>query len=249
MGAPLRRTVLLAAVVVLALMAGQPAGRRVFVRDVRPAMRHGVRVPRRSSSAQVESLTADTESLGASGDQTERPVWRVRMKVSDVFRGEIGEGVDVFTSTSSASCGYEFSRGGTYLVYAYRQPSTGRWGTGICSRTRPVDKAGEDLAYLRAMRRGDMLSTLRGKVQRQDPVQTEYGRSYQSRPYPGLRIDIELLGSPVVRKYQATTNEAGEYIGPGSGRAIPGDARTSSDPLRVWARDRGAQGRARLRFV
>ena len=161
---------------------------------------------------QVESLTPVTEPEKLGSSVVQREMWRVRMKVSEVFRGTVGGEVDVFTSTSGASCGYDFSRTRTYLVYAYWMVQTQRWGAGICSRTRPVSEAAEDLAYLRAaVRSPGTLGVLQGKAEHMELVDTEYGRMGRGRPYPGLRIDIELVGGLETRRYQATTSASGEY--------------------------------------
>ena len=66
------------------------------------------------------------------------------LRVERVWKGDGGATVSVFTASHSASCGYGFKEGRTYLVYAYRD-ARGRLSTGICSRTRRLKDAGEDL--------------------------------------------------------------------------------------------------------
>ena len=44
-------------------------------------------------------------------------------------------------------CGFPFVTGQEYLVYAHGSPV--RYSTGVCSRTRQLSAASEDLAYLR----------------------------------------------------------------------------------------------------
>lgn len=174
---------------------------------------------------QVESLTSVTEPENLGNTVVQHEMWRVRMKVSEVFRGTVGGEVDVYTSTSSASCGYDFSRTRTYLVYAYWMAQTQRWGAGICSRTRPVSEGAEDLAYLRAaVRRTGTLGVLQGRAEHHEPVDGEYGRMYNRRPYAGLRIDVEPIGGSDARRYQATTDVRGEYsvqVPPGRYRLTP----------------------------
>jgi hypothetical protein len=48
---------------------------------------------------------------------------RVTFTITEAFRGVSGKEVDVFTSDGSAACGYNFDRGGTYIVYAHEYPS------------------------------------------------------------------------------------------------------------------------------
>lgn len=55
--------------------------------------------------------------------------------------------VTVFTSPDSAACGFAFAEGRSYFVYAMSDEK-GRLSTTICSRTRPMKDAGEDLNAL-----------------------------------------------------------------------------------------------------
>ena len=78
-------------------------------------------------------------------------------KVEVVFRvGRAWKGVErrtvsVYTSSQSSACGYGFKEGRTYLVYAHGN-TEGRLSTSICSRTRRLKDAGEDLDDLGAGR-------------------------------------------------------------------------------------------------
>ena len=73
----------------------------------------------------------------------------VRLAVAEKFRGVDAADAIVATSDSGASCGYPFVVGREYLVYAYERE--GRLFVSLCSRTRPLTEAAEDLAYLRAI--------------------------------------------------------------------------------------------------
>ena len=72
-------------------------------------------------------------------------------RVERAWKGVEGRTVSVFTSAWSASCGYGFKQGRTYLVYAHGD-AKGRLTTGICSRTRRLKDAREDLGELGAGR-------------------------------------------------------------------------------------------------
>lgn len=54
--------------------------------------------------------------------------------------------VVVQTPPDSAMCGYSFEVGKSYLIYADLEK--GKLSTSLCSRTRTVEEAGEDLAAL-----------------------------------------------------------------------------------------------------
>jgi len=76
----------------------------------------------------------------------------VRVQIAEVLNGiEPGQKeIEILTGMGGGDCGYSFAAGVDYIIYAYKN-SEGRLETGICSRTRPLDQAVEDLAYLHAM--------------------------------------------------------------------------------------------------
>jgi len=55
--------------------------------------------------------------------------------------------IQVTTGIGGSDCGYRFVTGRRYIIYASKTES-GRLSTGICSRTRPLEEAAEDVAYL-----------------------------------------------------------------------------------------------------
>jgi hypothetical protein len=69
------------------------------------------------------------------------------LDVERTFIGTARGRVQIVTGSGGGDCGYHFDRGRKYLVYAWKAPS-GRYATSICSRTRPVEDADEDLRYL-----------------------------------------------------------------------------------------------------
>jgi hypothetical protein len=72
---------------------------------------------------------------------------RARVKVKTVIRGDDDE--EYLTIwTPFGDCGFDFQKGETYLIYADFDEETAIMETGICTRTRRVSDAGEDLAYL-----------------------------------------------------------------------------------------------------
>ena len=73
----------------------------------------------------------------------------VVFRVEKTWKGVEGGTVRVFTSSHSAACGYGFRKGRTYLVYAYGD-AKGGLSTGICSRTKRLKDAREDLGELGA---------------------------------------------------------------------------------------------------
>ena len=64
------------------------------------------------------------------------PLYAVVFQWHAYWKGELNGQVVVFTSTSSAACGYSFEVGVTYLVYAYGDHSV--YSTDLCTRTSPM---------------------------------------------------------------------------------------------------------------
>ena len=75
--------------------------------------------------------------------------FRVEFDVIDTFRGIKGTTATVLTPGSGPACGYSFTQGERYLVYAYDR--SGGLVTGICSRTRKLSEANEDLEFLKTL--------------------------------------------------------------------------------------------------
>src|ERR1044071_2981527 len=74
-----------------------------------------------------------------------------KFTVVQAYSGVAGTEVEVATGRGGGDCGYYFRTGETYLVYAYGGGEGKPLATSICSRTRPVAEAGEDLEFLRGL--------------------------------------------------------------------------------------------------
>jgi hypothetical protein len=119
----------------------------------------------------------------------------VRIQVGDILSGiRAGQRqIEILTGMGGGDCGYAFRVGVDYVVYAYKNAG-GRLQTGICSRTRPVTEAAEDVAYIRAMANAPET----GEIHVRTGVGTTPGK-------PGVPITAEREGS----RYQALTDAAG----------------------------------------
>ena len=71
----------------------------------------------------------------------------ITLRVSKVWKGEVGEQVKVRTAGTSAACGYRFVKGERYLVYADRDEAD-PMRVSLCSRTALVANAEQDLDFL-----------------------------------------------------------------------------------------------------
>ena len=84
---------------------------------------------------------------------------RVELKSINVWKGTTKETIIIYTAENSAMCGYPFQEGTEYLVYATGEKEL---KVNLCSRTKSVVDADEDLDKLDAARRT-------GKASKRDP--------------------------------------------------------------------------------
>jgi hypothetical protein len=74
----------------------------------------------------------------------------VTFEVQEAWKGASGDSVVVYGQGPGISCGLDFERGETYLVYAYRIDVD--LGIDYCGRTKPLSYAGSDVNELNASR-------------------------------------------------------------------------------------------------
>ncbi len=71
---------------------------------------------------------------------------KVKFNVLSVWKEAEYKEMEVSTAMSSASCGFGFEKGKEYLVYTY--DNKGETSVSLCSRTKLLSEAGEDLQEL-----------------------------------------------------------------------------------------------------
>ena len=75
---------------------------------------------------------------------------RVSFKITESLRGGVDDTVEVYTGSGGGDCGFGFTKGKSYLVYASRE-DTGQLATGICTRTREATRGAQgEIKELRA---------------------------------------------------------------------------------------------------
>jgi hypothetical protein len=89
-----------------------------------------------------------------------------KFSVEQAYLGVVGTEVEIFTGNGGGDCGYQFSIGQRYLVYAYRYKD--KLTTGICTRTKPFTSATEDLAFLGTLPSAAAGVTIYGTVNHND---------------------------------------------------------------------------------
>lgn len=95
-------------------------------------------------------FTGEVTGIGLppSGTTSTEPM-TVTLRVSEEWKGAAGETVDVRTAASEVSCGFPFSEGVSYLVFASEGTrNAGGLEVGLCGSTRPLSEAGAALAML-----------------------------------------------------------------------------------------------------
>lgn len=131
-----------------------------------------------------------------------QPHRRVRFRVLQGWRGETEPTVELTTGAGGGDCGYNFEKGVAYLVFAHSRG--GALTTGICSRTRRLADAAEDLEYLKTAMRPSATGRIFGAVQYQREPNSTYG---PLKPAPGY--PVELSDGKTTRK--TSTDRDGRY--------------------------------------
>jgi hypothetical protein len=145
---------------------------------------------------------------------------RVTLEVLEQFHGSRllvpggASTVDVFTGRGGADCGIEFKKGESYLVFANAskgEPSLLQ--TGLCSNTRELARAQEDLPYLRALATSSPRGgRVYGYVELADPARGS-GPPGSARPerkrLGNVPVTLTGEGSGVTKK--TSTGAAGHY--------------------------------------
>jgi hypothetical protein len=122
---------------------------------------------------------------------------RYHFSVEESFKGASSRTVPVATAMRGTSCEMGLTVGQRYLVYAYQDEETGELVTGLCTRTCRIERASDDLAYLRGRAAGRRGGVISGTVTHGDGEQ----------PRPGHRVT---LGGAGVRR-SAKTDANGSY--------------------------------------
>lgn len=132
----------------------------------------------------------------------------IRVDVTEAFKGVSPGEINVFTGSGGGDCGVEFIVGGTYLVFGHLGQD-GKLGTSICSRTRLVAEAAEDLEFFRGVYQTPReLGSVRGTAMRYSTDQEARRKDPLSGPrVDGLRITLQ----GYARTWEATTGASGSY--------------------------------------
>ncbi len=159
-------------------------------------------------------VTAIEEGPRETGGKIDWQPRIVKFAVNAHYRGGgIEQSVEVRTGMGGGDCGYRFEVGEDYLVYAHSHEN--RLSTGICTPTKPLDKATEDLNFISSLSSAKPVGSIFGGI-------TEWKARRSSDEYrpnppiPALVLTLKGEGG----EYSATTDSDGKYsfseVQPGS---------------------------------
>jgi len=160
-------------------------------------------------SGEVQEVVVITpEAVAADGTRIYGPISKkIHLSLIEKFSG-IGEEkfVEINTGGGGGDCGYNFQKGLKYLVYAYRNEQTGTLSTGICTRTRLLEKAEEDIDYFRSLKTAKPVARIYGSV-----FQTFTRRNDASYIEPKPLAGILIRADGRSRKFETQTGKDGSY--------------------------------------
>lgn len=138
------------------------------------------------SSAVFVGTVIDSRVITTRKDKYERNRRVVRFSVDTPYRGVTGSEVELRTGMGGGDCGIRFVPTEKYLVYAYE--NEGILSTSICSRTRSISRAAEDLSYIRGLVTTKPGATISGKVVR---IRQNKNSGYENLPLAGVEVAVE----------------------------------------------------------
>ncbi|HEV2883743.1 MAG TPA: carboxypeptidase regulatory-like domain-containing protein, partial [Pyrinomonadaceae bacterium] len=164
--------------------------------------------------------------------------------VEQSFLGLQTREVEVSTGMGGGDCGYAFKVGSRYVVYAYQFSKANRLTTSICSRTKLLDEASEDLEFLRSLGSQSPGVTVYGEVKRSRQV-VATGDSIAVGPLENIGLVVEGENE----RRETRTDKEGRYsltgLRPGKFKvtvALPDELFTHNSEREITVADKGCAG-------
>jgi hypothetical protein len=155
--------------------------------------------------ATVAEITTETVKPEAGSAEKPYEVSNVRLSVVEGFKGVTEKAVWMRQGTGGGNCSFVFEKGETYLLYATYDAEDRRYHTHICTRSRPVAYAADDLDYLRGVPASDNSTRLSGTLVRFDYSD---GRGQPPELLSGIKVVAEDVQG---RRSEATSDANGFY--------------------------------------
>jgi hypothetical protein len=110
----------------------------------------------------------------------------VHLQVEKAFKGvPAGGHIDVQTGMGISDCGVPFERSERYLVFAHGE--SGNYSTSVCSHTRHISQASDDLQSLEALSQGKRDTRIVGKL---EFIGTSLGPEFYGEGAPDVPIEV-----------------------------------------------------------
>ena len=176
----------------------------------------------------VTSIEEDKVDIVRFGEtRTVRTGLLAHFTVEEPLKGIKVKTVDVATGGGGGDCGYPFKEGLRYLVYAYRSEDEAlnssmsrtvigdgrsskpaRLSANICSRTRPLENATDDVELIRGLVRGKRETRVFGTV---DEYAQKLGKYEYDIDRVGPMSNVKLIAQSANDRYETTTDQNGRY--------------------------------------
>lgn len=154
----------------------------------------------------VSSVQETEHELDVLGTKVKRKTQAfAHLLVEEPLKGVTEKELDVFVGHV---CGYTFEQGKRYLVYAFREKHGGVI-VSMCSRTRPLSAAPDDLEIIHAQLKQKGQARLFGVVEEfAEPVSKDGYQTDYVGPMAGLTVKIESLNG----RHETLTDNDGRYF-------------------------------------
>lgn len=130
---------------------------------------------------------------------------KVTFSVEKSIRGTNEKTVEIFTSSSEASCGYPFKQGERYFVYG-RKGADGKFHEFLCGATTLLKDAADDLEYVKDIEDGKPGTRIFGSVYDDRQPTLKDKRTFE----PLAEIEITIKSKQ--NEYKTVTDEKGNYL-------------------------------------
>ena len=141
------------------------------------------------------------------GEKITYDVGTIYFAVEEAFSGVQGKRrVEIHSGTGGGDCGYWFRRGERYLIYA-GSDEKGVLHTNICTRTRPLEDAAEDLTYLRQLPPVGTGARIYGQVGRPPDYRLDKEKQ-KIEGLAGIKVTVRGAGG---QRYELVTDTEGRY--------------------------------------
>lgn len=156
--------------------------------------------------ATVIEIKTGAGDAAKSGNITSQMAY-ARLSVLETFKGISEKEIRMWQGTGSGDCSFVFEQGESYLIYASFDEETKLHHTNICTRSRPLAYAADDLDYLRGQPASDSVTRLSGTL-----IRLDYSEEGVKEQPPELLSGIKVAAvNEQGQRFEAITDGNGFY--------------------------------------